>query len=54
MAGLEYDFNKIYSARMQYLFQREGKPSDRELLNIIALDLKIDLNGLLKKFNPKN
>ena len=54
MAGLEYAFNKIYSARMQYLFQREGKPSDRELLNIIALDLKIDLNGLLKKFNPKN
>ena len=54
MAGIEYDFNKIYSARLQYLFQREVKPSSTESLNIIAFDLQIDLNELSKKINSKN
>lgn len=53
-AGIEYDFNKIYSARLQYLFQREVKPSSTESLNIIAFNLQIDLNELSKRINSKN
>jgi len=52
--GLEYDLNKIYSVRLQYLYQREFKPSPREFLNILALDFKIDLSKLSKKFSSKN
>ena len=52
--GLEYVLNKIYSARLQYSYQTEFKPSLQESLNILMLDFKIDLNQLSKKLNLKN
>lgn len=52
--GLEYDLNKIYSARLQYSYQTEFKSSPQKSLNILMLDFKIDLNQLSKKLNLKN
>ncbi len=54
MAALEYDFNKIYSARIQYLYQKKVKPLSEEFFNILAFHLKIDLNELTQKFKSKN
>ena len=52
--GIEYDLNKIYSARLQYSYQTEFKPSLQASLNILMLEFKIDLNQLSKKLNLKN
>ena len=52
--GVEYDLNKIYSARLKYSYQTEFRPSLQESLNILMLNFKIDLNQLSKKLNLKN